>query len=135
MSRLIPMALLFIAAPVFAQDPTDGIDLMSIVGALMGSVKVPVLAMLTVVALALHRIQAITAAWAIVIPLAIGAALGVLSALVTAQTATGGWVPVPQLLLSIIEGAAVNGGMAVIVGRLASIGFDKLWRAEAPPPS
>jgi hypothetical protein len=119
-----------LAAPAVAQDaPGGGIDLMSIVTGLMGSVNVPVLAMLTVLALTLHRAQRITAASAITIPIAIGAALGALSAVVHAQQSAGGWLMVAGLTQAVIEGAIINGGMAVVVGRLASIGYDKLFPA------
>lgn len=130
---LTPLWLLIAAAafasPAFAQEG-GGIDLQSIATGLMGSVNVPVLAMLTVLALTLHRAQRITATSAITIPIIIGAALGALTAVVHAQQTAGGWLMVAGLTQAVIEGAIVNGGMAVVVGRLASIGYDKLL----PPP-
>lgn len=123
------------AAPAFAQGPpaTAGLDLMSVVQALMGSVNVPVLAMLTVLALTLHRAQRITATQAITAPIAVGALLGALSAVARAQATAGGWLMVAQLAQAVIEGAVVNGGMAVIVGRLASVGLERLWPSASPP--
>ena len=115
-------------------DGNSGIDLTSIVAGLMGSVNVPVLGMLTVLALTLHRAQRVTASAAITIPIGVGAALGALSAVVQAQQTAGGWLMVAALTQAVIEGAIVNGGMAVVVGRLASIGYDKLFPA-APPPA
>lgn len=112
--------------------PSGGLDLQSIVTGLMGSVNVPVLAMLTVCAFAFHRIQAITAGWAIAAPVLVGATLGALSAVATANQTAGGWLQVAQLLQAVIEGAAVNGGMAVIMGRLASVGLEKLWPTTTP---
>lgn len=124
-----------LAAPAFAGEPAAaGIDLMAIVTGLISSVNVPVLAMLTVLALTLHRAQRITATQAITAPIAVGALLGALSALATAQATTGGWVMVPQLAQAVLEGAIVNGGMAVVVGRLASVGLERLW-PSAPPTS
>ena len=115
-----------LAAPAFAQDPA-GIDLMSIVTGLLGSVNVPVLVMLSVVAGALHRAQTITATAAIIWPIAIGAAFGALSAVTEAQQTAGGWLMVAQLTQAVFAGAIVNGGMSVVVGRVASAGLERLW--------
>lgn len=122
-----------LAAPAFAQaPPADGLDLMAVVTGLLGTVNVPVLTMLTVLAFAGHRIQAITAAWAIAGPIVVGALLGALSAMAHAQQSTGGWLMVPAFVQAVIEGAIVNGGMAVVVGRLASVGLEKLWPTTPP---
>lgn len=130
-----PTSLLLgaLTAPAFAQAvPTDGLDLMAVVTGLLSTVNVPVLTMLAVLAFAFHRIQAITAAWAIILPIAVGALLGALSAMAHAQQTAGGWLMVAALTQSMIEGAAINGGMAVVIGRLASVGLEKLW---PPPPA
>lgn len=120
------------AAPAFAQDAPGGLDLQAIVTGLLGSVNVPVLTMLTVLAFAFHRTARITAVQAVTWPIAAGAALGALSALASAQQRAGGWLMVPALAQAVIEGAIVNGGMAVVVGRLASVGLERLWPSTPP---
>lgn len=127
MSRFTLIAALLTAAPAFAQEPTGGIDLMSIVTGLLGTVNVPVLVMLTVIAGALHRAQKVTATQAITWPIVIGAVFGALSAITEAQQAAGGWLMVAQLTQAVFAGAIVNGGMAVVVGRIASAGLERLW--------
>lgn len=134
MSRVLPavlsVAATALATTALAQDTAPGgIDLMAIVTGLLGTVNVPVLVMLTVIAGALHRAQRVTATQAITWPMAIGAAFGALSAITEAQQTAGGWLMVAQLSQAVVAGAIVNGGMAVVVGRIASAGLEKLWPA------
>lgn len=130
LSRVAVIGALLFAAPALAQDPAGGIDLMSIVTGLLGSVNVPVLVMLTVVAGALRSAQTITATAAIIWPIAIGAGFGALSAVTEANQTAGGWLMVAQLTQAVVAGAIVNGGMAVVVGRVASAGLERLWPAD-----
>lgn len=130
MFRVLPVVLsvIALASAALAQEASPpGIDLMAIVTGLLGSVNVPVLVMLTVIAGALHRAQRVTATQAITWPMAIGAAFGALSAVTEAQQTAGGWLMVAQLTQSVFAGAIVNGGMAVVVGRVASAGLERLW--------
>jgi hypothetical protein len=118
-----------LAAPAFAQEPNPagGLDLMSVITGLLGTVNAPVLIMLTVIAFAFHRIQAITPGTAVAAPIAVGALLGALSSVAHAQQTAGGWISVAQLIQGMIEGSVVNGGMAVVLGRFASVGLEKMW--------
>lgn len=129
LTAVLSVAATALATTALAQETAGGIDLMAIVTGLLGTVNVPVLVMLTVIAGALHRAQRVTATQAITWPMAIGAAFGALSAITEAQQTAGGWLMVAQLSQAVVAGAIVNGGMAVVVGRVASAGLERLWPA------
>lgn len=117
----------------------EGLDLSAALQAIYSAVNVPAMLALAIIAFVLHRVGAVTARAAQLIPLGVGCVLGVLSALGHAQVAQGGWLTTAQLAEAIIIGALLNGGGALLIGRGASVLLDKmgLWPtvpADVPPP-
>ncbi|MEO8602987.1 MAG: hypothetical protein ABI629_10450 [bacterium] len=107
--------------------PGSDLDFWAVFKLLLGSVNVPVLMMLSVLAAAIHSAavqlgvegKLSTAALLLAPPLG-GAVVGALSAVAKAQEVSGGWIGSARLAQSVLEGAIVNGGMAVILGFIVS---------------
>ncbi len=144
---IILAALLALAITAAAQEPptpsvlpASDLDLWTVVKSLMASVNVGVLVMLTVVATGFHRVALTLGASArasnallLAAPILGGAALGALSAVGKAQMTTGGWIETARLIQSVLEGSIINGGMAVVLGYVASVGLAKAGFLPEPP--
>ncbi len=147
----LAVVALLSGAAALAQDPTPSafpasdLDLMAVVKSLLGSVKAPVLFMLTVLAAGGHRVfdyfgfKKLAVGFLLVVPPLMGMLLGALSAVVNTPPGTGDWISQVRLIQSMLEGSIINGGMAIILGALCSLGLAKIpgWRTvgESAAPS